>query len=159
VLVKCTVTKWEGLGKQNRVTSTSGDLFLLNGNGINGIEVRAFNKTKFMFVDNIRNIREKASYIESTDTLSNLKMRIDKTFQSLIVAIPFYTDNVTTKATFTRHLNVETISYVYKDISAPTTRAFVVYYEGGKRFELLSSYDIRQIEALCDTGGITTSAG
>lgn len=158
--VKCTLKKFEGVGKDNRITdATNGDLFLLNGSNITGVELRDYNKSKFMFTDNIRNSREKAAYCEAVDPISNIKMRIDKTYQSLLVAIPFYTDNDITLTQYTRYLNVETVSYVYKDAASPTTRAWVVYYEGGKRKTLLSSYDIHQIEALADVGSVTTSAG
>lgn len=160
MLVKCTVLKWESISSGGKVTDpTNGNLYLLNGNGINGVELNNFNQAKFMFNENPRNFKAKAAYLEVSDTISNLRMRIDKTYQSLLVAIPFYTDNDTSKAQFTRYLNVDTVSYVYKDAAAPTARAFVVYYEGGKKMTLLSSYNIHQIEALADVGSVTTSAG
>lgn len=157
MLVKANITKWEGVRGRTIIAST-GDYYLLNGLGINGIELRDFNKSKFMFTEDYRDTKAKANYLESTETISNLKMRIDKTYQSLLVAIPFYTDNDVNLAQFTRYINVDTICFVYADATS-ATRAYVVYKEGGKRMELLSSYDIRQIEALCDTGTTTTSAG
>ena len=160
MLVKTTATKWEGLNDPPRITdTTNGDLFLFNGNRINGLQSTGASTSTFMFTDRLNDPKEKASFVTCTTSWSTIKLRMDKTWQSMLVQIPFYTDNDTAKATFVRHLNVETISYVMKDATAPDTRSWVIYYEGGKYMRLLAAYDIREIEALVDFGTITTSAG
>ena len=153
------VTQWSGLGRENRVRdTTNGTNYLLNGNRINGLEIRASTKSKLMFTDSLRNYREKASYLEITEAVGTIKTEIDKTWQSLVAPFDFYTDNDSTQATFRRNINVESIAYVYAD-PASVHRAFIVYYEGNKRFELLCSDSIKQVQGMLDGGVLTTTAG
>jgi hypothetical protein len=157
MLFYATVTKWEGCGKDPRVKdTTNGTVFLLNGNRLNGLEIRSSTKSKFMYVDNHKNPREKASYIEAGEANSTIITDIDKTWNSMVVLLNFYTDNDTTKATFARKINVEDIAYVYFDQTYHHTKSWVVYYEGGKRMELICSYSLKQILSLVDDGNLTT---
>jgi hypothetical protein len=69
----------------------------------------------------------------------------------------FYPDNDITKTVVATRVNCESVGYVYKDVTNPGTKSWVVYYEGGKRRELLCDYSINQIYALADNGGLTTA--
>jgi len=157
MLATVTLTKVEGIGKDQMVLSASGTAYLLNGNRIQGLSVRGSVNSKFMYVFHKGDPREKATYMEASEAVSVIRADADKTWNSAFVALPFYTDNDTSKAQFTRYINVEDIVFARAD-SASATRSWVVYMEGGKRMELLSSYTLAQIKALCDNGTLTTSA-
>jgi hypothetical protein len=153
------VKVWEGLNKSGRVRDlTNGTNYLLNGNRINGLEILSTTHAKFMFTDSLRNYREKASYLEVVESVQTIKTEIDKNWQSLVAPFDFYTDNDSTKATFRRNINVESIAYVYAD-PASVHRAFIVYYEGDKRMELLCSDSIKQVQGMLDGGTLVTTAG
>lgn len=159
MLTNVWVTKWEGLGKDVRITdTTNGNNFLLNGNRINGLEIRATTKSKFMFNDSFHNGREKASYLEATETVATIRDEINKSWANTLVPLDFYVDNDFTQTTFLRRINVETISYVRPD-PASVHRCYVIYYEGDKRMELLTNIDIKEVFAKVDTGILTTTAG
>ena len=157
MLTKVTLSKWESLGKDKRIKdATNGDTFLLNGNRINGLLVRASTKSSLMFVDNDHDFREKAAYLEAAETTTAITTDIDKTWNSTMVTLNFYTDNDVTKTAVATKVNCESIAYVYKDATLPTGRSWVVFYEGGKRRELLCDYSINGIFSLCDDGNLTT---
>lgn len=158
MLAKVTVTKWEGLGKDVRVKdTTNGDTILMNGNRINGLQVRSSTKSKFLFVDNHHDFREKPSYVEAEETNANINTYIDYTWNSALVTLNFYTDNDVSLATVATRINCESIAYVYKDELYPATKSWVVYYEGGKRREKICDYSINQVYSLVDDGNLTTS--
>ncbi len=157
MLFTATVTLWSGIGKDKRVTdATNGTVFLLNGNRINGLEVRASTKSKFLYVDSNKDYREKPAYIESGETVATISADINKTYQTLIPSFAFYTDNDSTKATFTRRINVDDIVYVRKDPKNLATKSYVCYMEGSKKRELLCPYSIAQVKQLVDTESLTT---
>lgn len=152
-------TKWEGiLGSHRVLDATNGTNYLLNGNRINGLEVRATTKSKFMFSERADDPKEKASYVEATEAVSTIIGEIDKTWNSLVAVFNFYTDNDTSKALFVRRVNVESIAWVTPDVQS-ASRSWVKYYEAGKPMELLCNYTIKEAQAVLDTGGLTTTAG
>ena len=157
MLFSATVLKWEAIGTKTRVANaTNGTMFLLNGNRIQGLEVRATSYSKFLYADNPNDQREKLAYIEATDTVANITTDIDKTFSSLLMSFAFYTDNDSTLATFTRSINSKDIIYVRKDPAASATRSWIMYLEGSKKRELLCPYSIAQVKELADAGDLTT---
>lgn len=159
MLANVMITKWEGLGKDIRVfDTTNGTNYLLNGNRINGLQVRATTKSKFMFTDRRNDPREKASYVEATETNATIKADIDKTWQSYLAPFILYTNNDTTAGVYTMSINVEDISYVYSDPTS-ASRSYIVYQEGGKLREVLCQYTIKQVWAMVDTNSLTTTAG
>lgn len=158
MLIRTTSKKWEGLGKDTRVVDkTNGDTFLFNANRVNGILVRASTKSSFMFTDFLGDQREKASYVESEDTVANLVIRADYTFQSTFVSLPLYPDNDSTQSTVTTRINNDSIAYVYKDQQYKASKSYLVYAEAGKLRTVRVAYSINQIYSLVDDGNLTTN--
>lgn len=158
MLVRTTVKKWEGLGKDVRILdSTNGNVFLFNANRINGIKVRASTKSSFMFTEELHNPKAKADYVESEDTAANLVTYSDYTWNSNYIAVSVYPDNVLTETPVLTRINCESIAYVYKNIQYPATKSHIVYYEGAKRRDVICSYSINQVYSLADDGNLTTS--
>lgn len=158
MLLQTTCKKWEGLGKDVRITdSTNGDVFLFNANRVNGIKVRASTKSSFMFVEELHNIKAKADYIESEDTVANLITRADYTWNSNFVTVSLYPNNDLTQTPVATSINCDSIAYVYKNVSYPATKSHIVYYEAGKRRDAICSYSINQVYSLVDDGNLTTS--
>lgn len=159
MLIRTTVKSWSGKpGIDRIVDATNGDVFLFNANRVNGILVRASSKSSFMFTDFLGDHREKASYVESEDSVSDLVTRADYTWQSAFVSLPLYPDNDDTQNTVTTRINADAIAYVYKDQEHEATKSYLVYQESGKLRTVRVAYSINQIYALGDIGTqLTTS--
>lgn len=155
MLISTTITAWQGLGKDTRVSGTS-TAYLLNGNRIQGLEIRASTKSKFLYLDNPNDFREKPSYVEADEAVTTITTDADKTFQSTFMILSFYTDNDATQATFLRRIQATDIVYVRKSATSPATKSWVRYLEGSKVRELLCAYSIMQVRELGDTGDLTT---
>ena len=159
MICNCFITKWEGiLGPPRVLDATNGTNYLLNGNRINGLEIRATTKSKFMFSERADDPKEKAGYVEAVETVGTIIGEIDKTWQSLLAVFYFYTENDTSKAVFARWINVESIAWITPDpLSA--YRCWVKYFEAGKPMLLLCDYTIKEAQAILDTGALTTTGG
>lgn len=159
MLIRTTVKVMSGKpGVDTRVVNaTTGDVFLFNANRVNGIIVRASSKSSFMFHDRLNDPKEKASYVESEDTVANLVTRADYTFQSSFVNLPLYPDNDTTQSTVATRINNDSIAYVYKDQAYKATKSYLVYQEGGKLRTVRVAYSINQIYSIVDDSNLTTT--
>ena len=159
MLISTDVKVWSGKpGIDKRVIdATNGDEFCFNANRVNGIIVRASTKSSFMFHEKLNDPREKASYVESEDTVANLVARADLGFQSLFTSLPVYPDNDDTQSTVTTRINSDSIVYVYKDQEHPTSKSYVVYQEAGKLRTVRVAYSINQIESLANDGNLSTT--
>lgn len=155
MLFKATATLWEGIGKENRVSGTS-TVYVLNGNRLQGLETRASTKSKFLYAENTNDFREKLSYVEADESVTTITTDIDKTWNSNLILLNFYTDNDATQATFARRIKCDDIVYVMKDATYPATKSWVRYLEGSKVRELLCSYSQMQVREFADTGDLTT---
>lgn len=159
MLISTVVKSWSGKpGIDTRVVDTTdGDTFLFNANRVNGIIVRSSTKSSFMLTERLGDPREKASYVESEDSVTSLVARADLGFQSLFTSLPLYPDNDDTQSTVTTRINSDSIVYVYKDQQHPTSKSYVVYQESGKLRTVLVAYSINQIESLANDGNLSTT--
>ena len=159
MLAKLTVKVWSGKpGVDTRIKdATNGDTILFGTSRINGVLVRASTKSSFLFHEDIHNHKEKPSYVEAEETAAAVVADADKTWQSAFVTLNFYPNNDTAESVVATRVNCESIAYCYKDSTSPTTRSFVVFYEGGKRREKLCNYNLNQIYSLVDDGNLTTT--
>ena len=160
MLTNVYVITWSGsAGKDVRVAdATNGSNFLLNGNRIDGLEVRATTHSKFMFRDSFKNYREKSAYLEAIETVATIQHDIDKSWASQFENFNFYVDNDPSQTTFNRYINVDSVDYVFPDPVKTNLRSYIVYYEGDKRMQLLCNLSIKQVWAKFDTGILTTTA-
>jgi len=160
MLAKVTVTRWDG--KDNIINQAIDGVFLINMNRVNGIQTRATTKSSFYFVDNLYDRRDSPKYVETDTSAANLKTAADYTWQSNFVALPIYTDNDSTAATYYRYVHVESISICYEDkasenIYGEGTRTWVEYFEGAfRKRKVLVALGIDQILEYADTGSTTT---
>ena len=153
------ITKWEGiLGPPRVLDATNGTNYLLNGNRINGLEIRATTKSKFMFSERADDPKEKAGYVEAVEAVQTIRTEVDKTWQSLLAGFNFYTDNDTSKATFLRYINVESFAWATPD-PLSVQRTWIKYFEAGKPMLLLCDNAIKEVQAQLDTSALTTTAG
>jgi len=158
MLLKATSKKWEGSRNEKlRISdTTNGVSVLFNGSHINGLLVRASTKSSFMYNDNVHDVREKPSYVETESTVATIKAAADLTFQSTFVSLLVYPNNDLTATPVATLVNCESIAYVLKHATYPATKSVVVYYEGSKRREVFVNYSMNQILSLADDGNLTT---
>jgi hypothetical protein len=110
-----------------------------------------------MFAENIHDQREKASYIETESTTTSIVSAADATFNSLFITLNIYPDNDVTSTAVATRVNCESISWVRKHELYPATKSWVIYFEAGKRREVVCDYSINQILSLADDGNLTTT--
>lgn len=157
MIIRLNITKWDGKNDQRITDTTTGNVFLFNAKNINGPVVRASTKSSFMFVENRNDYRAKAEYLEATQSTANIQTYAAYTINSEFVSLPLYPDNDITQSVVTTMINVDSISWVYKDGISPKTKCHIVFFEGGKRRDVLSSYSINQVYSLIDDANLTTT--
>lgn len=158
MLCKVLTKVWSGnRNNQNNIAdATNGSYILFNGNRINGIKVRATSKSSFMFVEDLHNPKEKASYVEGEGTAASIVTSADATWQSAFVTLNFYPDNDVNQTAVATRVNCESIAWVMSDPAASATRSYVCYFEGGKRMFKLCDYSLQQVHNWCDSGTATS---
>jgi hypothetical protein len=157
MLAQLTITAWAPFKEGRVLDTTNGTVFLFNGTHINGILARSTSYSSFMFAENLYNPREKAQYLECTQTPAQIKQKCAQTWQSPFITVGVFPDNDKTQTAVNRMINCESISYVYADIPLPKTYAHIVYYEGGKRIDAMVNHTLWDIRQLADVGRLSTS--
>lgn len=157
MIIRLNIISWGGFYDQRVTDTTTGDVFLFNAKNINGVKVRDTSHSSFMFVENRYDYRTKAQYLEATQTTANIETYSAYTINTEFVSLPLFPDNDITQSTVTTLINNESISWVYKDSVDPAGKCHVIYYEGGKRRDVLVDYSINQVYSLIDDSDLTTS--
>lgn len=157
MIIRLNIVAWSGRNDQRVTDTTTGNVFLFNAKHINGVRVRASTKSSFIFTENIKDYRATGEYLEATQSTANITTYAAYTINSEFVSLLLYPNNDPTQATVTTLVNVESISWVYKDSIEPGTRSHVVYFEGGKRRDVLVDYSLNEVYSLIDDGNLTTS--
>ena len=158
MVTKCYATKWEGVSVNQKVLdATNGTPFLFNGNRIDGVKTRATTKSSFMYVFKKGDGRSVSTYVETQQSATTINTNIDRTWQSALVSLNFYTDDNPALATFAMRINCENIALVEQDSVYEATKSWVTWQEGGRLLKHLCSYSIDQIYSLLDDGNLTTS--
>ncbi len=158
MLTKVYVTKWEGIGVDQKVLdSTNGTPFLINGNRINGMQVRATTKSQLMYHFRKVGYREKPSYLETNQSCATINTNCELSWTNVFQPFSLYTDNDPSKATFTRYINCESIALVERDNVYEATKSWITYEDGSKLMKVLCSYSIDQVYSWVYDNNLTTS--
>ena len=157
MLCQLTVTSWSSPNDGRVLDTTAGTVFLFNGSHINGIKTRSTSYSSFMFAENLYNPREKAQYLEATQTPAQIAQKCAQTWQSPFLKVSVFPDNDKSQTAVERRINVESIAYVYADVALPKTYAHIIYFEGGKRIDAMVNHTLWDIRQLADVGRLSTS--
>lgn len=156
MLWKATVTKAQGVKATGLVRSSTGTSMVLNANRVYHARTRSTTKSKFNYVFNRYDRREKASYFETDSATSAIVTAADATFQSNMTALSYYPNNDSTKTAVTTYIPSADFALGILD-GASSDRSWVWYSQGAYLKKILVAHDLDDLVDLFDTGTSTTS--
>ncbi len=153
------ITKWESprdsYGRIPTIDTESGRVFLINPSRI--VDIEAYGTgSKFYFVDNPSDRRERQSVVWSTSTPKQLKDAHNIPFSSKFIQLNFYKYNNINQSTYVDTINVNDLSYADRYNPSPETACWICYNKHGfKRTEQLVAMRMEDLLELA--GGSTTT--